>query len=142
MLTKGYRSPISDFASRGRKRGMSLGGAGARAAPGDTGGAMGRRLATEVRGQLRVAVIRKNVRHHARVRLLLPCSHSTPLDLHLGLFPRRRFRFWAWAVGAEGRWFPMAVRRWRWRQGGSRWTQGRDDDRVSRVGGSPRSRNK
>ena len=46
------------------------------------------RLATEVRGRRRAAAIRKNVRRHARGRLLLP--YSTPLSLRLGLFPGRR----------------------------------------------------
>ena len=63
---------------------------------------MGRRLATEVRGRRRAAAIRKNVRRHARVRLLLPCPYSTPLDLRLGLFPGRRSRLWAWAWAQRG----------------------------------------
>jgi len=38
-------------------------------------------------------------------------------------------------VGAEGRRFPTAGRQWRWRRGGSRWTQGRGDGRAPRAGG-------
>jgi hypothetical protein len=48
-------------------------------------GAMGMRLATEVRGRRRAAATRKNVWRHARGRLPLTYPYSRPLDLRLGL---------------------------------------------------------
>ena len=70
---------------------------------------MGGGWPTEVRGRRRAAAIRKNVRRHARVRLLLPCPYST-LRLGLGLLPGRRSRLGAWA--------------WAQRGGGSPWRGG------------------
>lgn len=118
-MYRGEGVPVSGFTSRGRKRGTCTrdAGVGSRAegqrspaagqtvvtvVPGRgrravTGRAMGRILANRSMRQLRAAALRKNVRRHARVRLLLPCSHSTPLDLHLGLLPGRRSRLGAWA---------------------------------------------
>ena len=88
---------------------------------------------TEVRGRRRAAAIRKNVRRHARVRLLLPLLHSPgPAP---GPVPGAAVPVRGMGVGAEGRWFPTAGRRWRWRRGGSRWTQGRGDGRAPRAGG-------
>ena len=58
---------------------------------------------------------------HARVRPLLPCSYSTPLDLRSGLLPWRQST--------------TSGRRWRWRHGGVRWIQGRGDGRAPRAGG-------
>ena len=62
---------------------------------------MGRRLATEVQGQLRGAAIRKNVWRHARVRLLLPLLHfpgPAPGSVAGAAVPVRGV-----GVGAEGR---------------------------------------
>jgi hypothetical protein len=52
-----------------------------------TGGATDGRLADRGSGAAGGAAIRKNVRRHARVRLLLPCPYSTPLVLRLGSLP-------------------------------------------------------
>jgi hypothetical protein len=48
------------------------------------------RLDTEVRGRRRATAIRRNVRHHARGRLLPLCPYLRPLDLRLYLFPGQR----------------------------------------------------
>jgi hypothetical protein len=60
---------------------------------------MGRQLATEVRGG-RVAVIRKNVRHHALGQLLLPLLH-TPGSA-LGPAPGAGVPVGGWAWVQEG----------------------------------------
>ena len=82
--------------------GSGGGGAGARAAGLSQEGRWGGDWPTEVRGRRRAAAIRKNVWRHARVRLLLPCPYSTPLDLRLGLFPGWRSRLGAWAWAQRG----------------------------------------
>jgi hypothetical protein len=58
-------------------------------------------LEPEVRGQLLVAAIRKNVRRHARVRLLLPLLH-TP-GFALGPFPGAAVPIRCMGLGTEGR---------------------------------------
>ena len=71
-----------------------------------------------------------------------PCSGPTAAALSLlhspgpapGPVPGAAVPVRGMGVGAEGRRFPTAGRQWRWRRGGSRWTQGRGDGRAPRVG--------
>jgi hypothetical protein len=119
-LTRGYRSPIPDFSSRAQKRGTCTRGAGVgpraegqrspaagqatvAVAPGRgrravTGGAMGRRLATEVRRQLGGG--------HKK-ECLAPCSGPTAAALPL----RHAHGPAPGAIPVSGYWSPGLDRR-------------------------------
>jgi len=70
---------------------------------GDEGDATGH----EVQGRRRAAAIRKSVRHHVRVRLLLPLLHAP--EPALGPVAGVAVPVRGMCVGAEGRRFPTAV---------------------------------
>ena len=136
MLTRGYRSPIPGFSSRGRKRGTrtrapasgrwprgmrspKAGQAAMAVAAGRggrwavTGRAMGRRLADRGPRAAAGGGHKKECSGACSGPASAALPDSPSLDPHPGLLPGRRSHLGAWA--------------WAQRGGGSRWRCGGDD---------------